>query len=96
MGREVALLLAKYLHLHEDATLADYNMEAQGDLLADYFVLKFMRQSGAMRQQRYRDSLALFERVLAGFLRDPGDRSNLHRGPARWLAVFWNFKPQPR
>jgi len=82
--------------LHQDATLADYNMEAQGDLLADYFVLKFMRKPGAMRQQRYRDSLALFERVLAGFLRNPGDRDNLHRGPARWLAISCAVKPQPR
>jgi len=82
--------------LHKDAALADYNMEAQGDLLADYFVLKFLRKPGAMRQQRYRDSLALFEQVLAGFLRDPGDRANLHRGPARWLALSWTIKPQPR
>lgn len=73
--------------LHQDATLADYNMEAQGDLLADYFVLKFLKKPGAMRQQRYRDSLALYERVLADFLRAPGDRANLHRGPARWLAM---------
>ena len=61
--------------LHDDATLADY------------FVLKFLKKPGAMRQQRYRDSLALFERVLAGFLRAPGDRANLHHGPARWLAL---------
>jgi len=40
-----------------------------------------------MRQQRYRDSLALYERVLAEFLRAPGERANLHRGPARWLAM---------
>jgi len=73
--------------LHEDATLADYNMEAQGDLLADYFVLRFLGKPGAMRQQRYRDSLALFERVLASFLADPGDPGNLRRGPARWLST---------
>jgi len=72
--------------LREDATLADYNMEAQGDLLADYFVLAFLRKPAAMRQQRYRDSLALYERVLAGFLADPADRENLSGGPARWLA----------
>jgi len=61
-------------------------MEAQGDLLADYFVLAFLRKPAAMRQQRYRDSLALYERVLAGFLADPADRENLSGGPARWLA----------
>ena len=61
-------------------TLADYNMEAQGDLLADYFVLRFLRAPRTMRQPRYADSRALFEKVLAGFLADPADRSNLpHR-----------------
>lgn len=73
--------------LREDALLSDYNMEAQGDLLADYFVLKFLRKPGAMRQGRYRNSLALYERVLVEFLLDPGHRRNLHRGPARWLAA---------
>jgi hypothetical protein len=73
--------------LREGAHLADYNMEAQGDLLADYFVLKYLRKPGAMRQERYRDSLALYERVLADFLADPGNRGNLHRGAARWLAA---------
>jgi hypothetical protein len=72
--------------LREGASLADYNMEAQGDLLADYFVLKFLKKPQAMRQQRYRDSLALYEDVLAGFLADPRHRLNLHRGPARRLA----------
>ncbi|VXC68097.1 Rhs element Vgr protein [Massilia sp. 9I] len=72
--------------LREGASLADYNMEAQGDLLADYFVLKFLRKPQAMRQGRYRDSLALYEQVLSAFLADPSDRRHLHRGPARWLA----------
>jgi hypothetical protein len=74
--------------LRADAQLSDYNMEAQGDLLADYFVLRFLRQPQAMRQQRYRDSLALYQQVLASFLDKPRDRRNLHRGPARWLARF--------
>jgi len=73
--------------LTEDATLEDFNMEAQGDLLADYFVLKHLRQPEAMRQQRYRDSLALYEKVLARFLVDPASRASLPRGPARWLAA---------
>jgi len=74
--------------LAEGATLADYNMEAQGDLLADYFVLKFLRRPDAMRQRRYGGQLALYERVLAGFLADPLDRGNLHRGLAGRLARF--------
>ena len=82
----VRLGLPYHYDLHEDATLADYNMEAQGDLLADYFVLKFLGRPEAMRQRRYAGQLALYERVLAGFIADPADRSNLHRGPARQLA----------
>lgn len=78
--------LAYHYSLREGATLADYNMEAQGDLLADYFVLKFLRRPCAMRQERYRDSLALYERVLASFLDNPADSGNLRRGPGRWLA----------
>ncbi|MBQ5946411.1 hypothetical protein [Massilia sp. ST3] len=73
--------------LHEGASLADYNMEAQGDLLADYFVLRHLDKPAAMRQQRYRGSLALYEEVLALFVADPSSRENLHPGAARWLAL---------
>ena len=74
--------------LDERSTLEDFNMEAQGDLLADYFVLKHLRRPEVMRQQRYRNSLALYEKVLAVFLAEPGNRASLHRGPARWLAQW--------
>ena len=74
--------------LRQDAQLADYNMEAQGDLLADYFVLKFLRRPDAMRQRQYGNALALYERVLAGFLANPGDRASLHRGLAGRIARF--------
>ncbi|MEO7494628.1 MAG: Rhs element Vgr protein [Massilia sp.] len=73
--------------LAPDATLADFNMEAQGDLLADYFVLKFVGKPGAMRQGNYAGSLALFERVLAQFLAHPQERANLPSGIARRLAM---------
>ena len=82
----VRIGLPYHYDLFEGATLADYNMEAQGDLLADYFVLKFLERPEAMRQRRYQNELALYERVLAGFLANPADRHNLHRGPARQLA----------
>jgi hypothetical protein len=78
--------LPYHYDLHENATLADYNMEAQGDLLADYFVLKFLRRPDAMRQRQYQGDLDLYERVLARFLANPADRDNLHRGFARRLA----------
>jgi hypothetical protein len=63
--------------LHANATLADFNMEAQGDLLADYFVLKFLQRPEAMRQPQYADALALYNTVLAGFLEAPGSRRHL-------------------
>jgi hypothetical protein len=69
--------------LRPDAQLADYNMEAQGDLLADYFALKHMAKPRIMRQRRYADRLDLYEQVLGRFLADPGDPGNLPRGMAR-------------
>ena len=84
----VRIALPYHYDLHEGATLADYNMEAQGDLLADYFVLKFLQRPEAMRQQRYAGQLALYEQVLSDFLRDPASRTNLHRGMARRLAYL--------
>ena len=68
-----------------DKTLADYNMEAQGDLLADYFVLKHLDSPAAMRQPRYAHSLPLFERVLAHFLIQPASRENLPKSIVRRL-----------
>jgi hypothetical protein len=80
----IRLGLGYRYELREGATLADYNMEAQGDLLADYFVLKHLCRPEAMRQQRYRHSLALFDAVLADFLRDPASRTHLHRRLVLW------------
>jgi len=74
-------------------TLADFNMEAQGDLLADYFTLKHLHLPVAMRQQRYAGSLALYEEVLAGFLADPYNVANLPRDYGRYLL---NLKRQAR
>ena len=74
----------RYL-LEPGKTLADYNMEAQGDLLADYFVLKHLGSAAAMRQPHCAHSLPLFEQVLAGFLIQPGRRQNLPKGILRRL-----------
>ena len=78
--------LPYHYDLRGDATLADYNMEAQGDLLADYFALKTMHKPRVMRQRRYAYSLDLYERVLAGFIANPHDVANLPHGPARKLV----------
>ena len=73
--------------------LADYNMEAQGDVLADYFVLKHLGSSASMRQTRYAGSLAIYEQVLAGFLANPASVANLPSGYGRCLL---NLKPARR
>lgn len=69
-------------------TLADFNMEAQGDLLADYFALRHLHSPETMRQPRYANSLPLYEAVLAGFLADPGCVENLPRDYGRWLLYL--------
>jgi hypothetical protein len=69
--------LAYTYALSADATLADFNMEAQGDLLADYFALKFLHMPSVMRQPQFAGELALYETVLALFLAQPGHRGNL-------------------
>ncbi len=82
----VRLGLPYAYELDEGKTLADYNMEAQGDVLADYFVLKHLKSSVSMRQPQYAGSLALYEQVLAGFLENPASVANLPIGWGRWLA----------
>lgn len=71
-------------------TLADYNMEAQGDVLADYFVLKHLGSSASMRHPQYAGSLALYEQVLAGFLDNPASVANL---PDDWGRCLLKLNP---
>lgn len=71
--------------------LADYNMEAQGNIIADYFALRFRGSEGRrhLYEHRYRvrpDALALYEAVLADFLDDPANRSHLPRRGAMRVA----------
>lgn len=63
--------------LKAGTTLGDYNMESQGDLLADYFALKSLNAPEAMRQTRFADHLLLFEEVLDAVLKNPSDNANL-------------------
>jgi hypothetical protein len=69
--------LGYHYRLRAGATLADFNMEAQGDLLADYFVLKILGNPGAMRWRENAGNLDLFEAVLGDFLATPASRANL-------------------
>ena len=66
--------------LAEGKTLADFNMEAQGDLLADYWALRFETPPVVLAQGRYAQSLPLFEKVLATFLVDPASKASLPGG----------------
>jgi hypothetical protein len=77
LGYAVRIGLSYDYNLAPGKTLADFNMEAQGELLADYFALKHLSSSESMRQQRYADSLPLYEEVLAGFLANPASVANL-------------------
>ncbi len=82
----IRLGLSYHYELREGASLGDYNMEAQGELLADYFALKFLQLPRIVRQRRHAHQLELYEHVLAGFLSNPTDRDNLPKGRARTLA----------
>lgn len=55
----------------------DYNMESQGDLLSDYYALKFLNDPEAMIQKQFAGQLPLFEEVLDVFLKNPADKANL-------------------
>ncbi|MES2902467.1 MAG: Rhs element Vgr protein [Pseudomonadota bacterium] len=76
----IRLGLSYRYRLAQDKNLSDFNMEAQGDVLADYFALKFLHSATPMRQPHYADQLALFETVLANFRADPSDIGNLPKG----------------
>lgn len=56
--------------------LADFNMEAQGDFLADYFALTYL-QSESLINNRGVYSKAQYDVVLKAFFNNPQDRVNL-------------------
>lgn len=57
--------------------LSDFNMEAQGNILADYFVLKHLDEPGESAQPNHIKDIALYEEVLSDFFKNPADRANL-------------------
>ena len=60
--------------------LCDYNMEAQGNILADYFLVKFRNAQSEVYEARYArhpNVLSLYESVLGQFTANPADDSNL-------------------
>ena len=60
--------------------LSDYNMEAQGNVLSDYWALRLYGSPPQMWNAAHRGDLALFEQVLAQFIADPSDVKSLPGG----------------
>lgn len=67
--------------LSEGESLADLNMEAQGNVIADYFLLKYRNGKRELYEAQYAnfrgDPIPLYERYLRAFLDDPADRVSL-------------------
>ncbi|MGH8075165.1 MAG: PAAR domain-containing protein [Lysobacter sp.] len=60
--------------------LCDYNMEAQGNLIADYFLVKFRNDPlniSEFRYSRMPGLMAEYERALSDFIADPSNPENL-------------------
>lgn len=66
--------------LAPDKRLSDYGMEQQGDIIADYFALKMLKDARLVKNQAYKDQLSLFETVLTEFLADESSKANLPKG----------------
>nr|AOH37296.1 hypothetical protein BGP89_00050 [Luteimonas sp. JM171] len=60
-----------------DTTLADYNMEQQGDIVSDYYMIVVLGEPRYARGSR--GTPEQLRQVLADFLRDPSSRANLPR-----------------
>ncbi|WP_206733987.1 hypothetical protein, partial [Stenotrophomonas sp. MA5] len=68
--------------LDETRLFHEYNMEAQGNMLADYFLVTFRDSQWRMNNVRYRataDIGAQLERALSQFLADRSSKDNLPR-----------------
>lgn len=59
--------------------LSDYDMEAQGNVLSDYWALKNFKKPPMLWERKHGDDLPLYEKVLENFIADPSDKSNLPR-----------------
>ena len=79
--RNYGLDLPRKYTLDEDDLLCDYNIEAQGNIIADYWAILDAKALGTrvkfMHRAQYMDNVELFEKVLGNFLADPSSPSNL-------------------
>lgn len=60
-------------------SLCDYNMEAQGNLICDYFALTVLGMPELVHEPNHVDDLALYAQVLGSFLANPADNACLPR-----------------
>ena len=72
----IRLGLSYDYELSAELSLCDYNMEAQAELLADYFLLRF--RQGA--------DIGVYQTALNGFLADPSDPCHLPGARSKGLA----------
>ncbi|MFZ3289984.1 MAG: hypothetical protein WA191_24460 [Telluria sp.] len=86
LGYPVRLRGAIRMGLNYDYTLSpgkrlsSYNMEAQGNILSDFFALKFRSAPHALYEAKYRnapDARVLYESVLQDFLANPKSPTHL-------------------
>jgi len=88
--------------LSEDRKLADYNMEAQADLIADYFLLLKFGDAGGYHlfESRYRcsdctdDLIRRYKAVLSEFILNPHDKINLPGGRGRKISRSDKLRPR--
>ncbi len=73
----IRLGLSYKYQLQKGKSLGDFNMEAQGNLIADYFVLKHLGKPQSIANPDHKNDLPLFEAVLQSFLKDPADHAHL-------------------
>lgn len=57
--------------------LSDYNMEAQGNLLSDYWAVSQFAKPPELWEPKHRHDLPLYQQVLKRFIAAPGDKHNL-------------------
>lgn len=65
--------------LRDGKLLSDYNMEAQGDILADYWALVYAngQRPPNFNQKKHINDIELYKRVLNKFILNPSDKSSL-------------------
>lgn len=66
--------------LKEGQKLSDFNMEAQGNVLSDYWALAVYGNPPSLWEGKHINDMKLYEKVLADFIANPSDRANLPGG----------------